>query len=364
MPGVAQLRVDARRLAELARRDGPARRGGQAERDAPARRGRRTAPRRSARASRRPPARRRPRRRRVEHDDRQAALARAPGHEQADDAAADDGDVDLAAAIRSIKRCLPTPALSGSGDDGRRLRCRPLSPRWAPVRPSLEAMDRRERLRSARLYFIADARPGGRPLADVLGARAGGRRRPVPAARQARLRRRAAGRRRGRPRAVRPRRRAVHRSTTGRTWPPRPAPTACTSARTTRSVAHARAVVGPDALVGLSTHSPAQIDAVPAEADLIGVGPVYATPTKAGRGARRPGARRATPPRTRACRGSPSAAWTPRRRAAAVGPRRPPRSPSCARSPTRPTRRPPRARCARCWTRPRRRGPDRPGMRA
>jgi thiamine-phosphate pyrophosphorylase len=33
--------------------------------------------------------------------------------------------------------------------------------------------------------------------------------------------------------------------------------------------------------VGLSTHAPAEIDA--AEADYIGVGPVYATPTKAGR---------------------------------------------------------------------------------
>jgi thiamine-phosphate pyrophosphorylase len=33
--------------------------------------------------------------------------------------------------------------------------------------------------------------------------------------------------------------------------------------------------------VGLSTHAPAEVDA--AEADYIGVGPVYATPTKAGR---------------------------------------------------------------------------------
>jgi thiamine-phosphate pyrophosphorylase len=47
------------------------------------------------------------------------------------------------------------------------------------------------------------------------------------------------------------------------------------------SVADARAVVGAERLVGLSTHSPAQIDA--ADADYIGVGPVYATPTKPGR---------------------------------------------------------------------------------
>jgi thiamine-phosphate pyrophosphorylase len=49
-------------------------------------------------------------------------------------------------------------------------------------------------------------------------------------------------------------------------------------------VAQARQVVGPDRLVGLSTHSPAQIDAsAGAGVDYIGVGPVYATPTKPGR---------------------------------------------------------------------------------
>lgn len=48
------------------------------------------------------------------------------------------------------------------------------------------------------------------------------------------------------------------------------------------AVADARAVVGPDVLIGLSTHTPAQIDAA-AGADYIGVGPVHATPTKRGR---------------------------------------------------------------------------------
>jgi thiamine-phosphate pyrophosphorylase len=46
----------------------------------------------------------------------------------------------------------------------------------------------------------------------------------------------------------------------------------------------AREVVGPDRIVGLSTHTPSQIDAaggVPV--DYIGVGPVHATPTKPGR---------------------------------------------------------------------------------
>lgn len=47
-------------------------------------------------------------------------------------------------------------------------------------------------------------------------------------------------------------------------------------------VAAAREMVGPDRLIGLSTHSPAQIDAA-ADVDYIGVGPVHATPTKPGR---------------------------------------------------------------------------------
>ncbi len=50
-------------------------------------------------------------------------------------------------------------------------------------------------------------------------------------------------------------------------------------------VAQARRLVGDARVVGLSTHSPAQIDAAAREADLdyIGVGPVHATPTKPGR---------------------------------------------------------------------------------
>jgi len=48
------------------------------------------------------------------------------------------------------------------------------------------------------------------------------------------------------------------------------------------AIAEARAAIGPDLLIGRSTHSPAQIDAA-AGADYIGVGPVHATPTKPGR---------------------------------------------------------------------------------
>jgi len=50
------------------------------------------------------------------------------------------------------------------------------------------------------------------------------------------------------------------------------------------AVVQARALVGPDRLVGLSTHSPAQVDAAAeTPVDYIGVGPVHATPTKPGR---------------------------------------------------------------------------------
>lgn len=57
-------------------------------------------------------------------------------------------------------------------------------------------------------------------------------------------------------------------------------------------VAEARAIVGPERLIGLSTHSPAQIEAALqlhkdplTRLDYIGVGPVYETPTKPGRSA-------------------------------------------------------------------------------
>jgi thiamine-phosphate pyrophosphorylase len=54
-------------------------------------------------------------------------------------------------------------------------------------------------------------------------------------------------------------------------------------------VAEARALVGPDVLIGLSTHAEGQFDAgVESEADELSVGPVYETPTKEGRPAAGP----------------------------------------------------------------------------
>jgi thiamine-phosphate pyrophosphorylase len=49
-------------------------------------------------------------------------------------------------------------------------------------------------------------------------------------------------------------------------------------------VAGARTAIGPERLIGLSTHTPEQVDAAPAAGvDYIGVGPVHETPTKPGR---------------------------------------------------------------------------------
>jgi thiamine-phosphate pyrophosphorylase len=49
-------------------------------------------------------------------------------------------------------------------------------------------------------------------------------------------------------------------------------------------VSEVRELVGPDMLIGLSTHAPEEIDAVdPEVVDYIGVGPVHETPTKPGR---------------------------------------------------------------------------------
>jgi thiamine-phosphate pyrophosphorylase len=49
-------------------------------------------------------------------------------------------------------------------------------------------------------------------------------------------------------------------------------------------VAEVRELVGPDMLIGLSTHAREEIEAVdPALVDYIGVGPVHETPTKPGR---------------------------------------------------------------------------------
>jgi thiamine-phosphate pyrophosphorylase len=139
-------------------------------------------------------------------------------------------------------------------------------------------MDRRERLRGARLYLICDDRPDGfleralRGGVDIVQLRI--KHASDEAIRAAARRFRAMTARHGalfilnaRPDL------AVEAGADGVHVGQDDAP-----------AADARAAVGPDRLVGLSTHSPGQIDAAAtAGVDYIGVGPVYATPTKPGR---------------------------------------------------------------------------------
>jgi thiamine-phosphate pyrophosphorylase len=139
---------------------------------------------------------------------------------------------------------------------------------------------RRERLRRARLYFVTDVRPGLEEL--LVAALAGGvdmvQLRDKRASDDELVEAAAVFRRlcdehdalfwlNDRPDlALRARADGVH---VGQEDAP---------------VERVRAQVGADLLIGLSTHSPAQLDAaLGSGADELSVGPVYATPTKEGR---------------------------------------------------------------------------------
>jgi thiamine-phosphate pyrophosphorylase len=140
---------------------------------------------------------------------------------------------------------------------------------------------RRERLRRARLYFVTDVRPG---LEELLAAALAGGVDMVQlrdkAASDAELVRAAAVFRR------------LCDEHDALFWlNDRPDLVAACAAdgvhvgQDDMPVAEARRVAGDEALVGLSTHSPAQLDAAVAagEADELSVGPVWETPTKEGR---------------------------------------------------------------------------------
>lgn len=143
--------------------------------------------------------------------------------------------------------------------------------------------ERRARLARARLYLICDLRPGGRPLADVLGpALRGGvdvfQLRDKRAS-DAELLEGAAVARELCARA-------------GALLVVNDRPDLAVSAdadgvhvgQDDMAVGAARAIVGAERLVGLSTHAPDEIaHADDVDVDLIGVGPVHATPTKQGR---------------------------------------------------------------------------------
>jgi thiamine-phosphate pyrophosphorylase len=143
--------------------------------------------------------------------------------------------------------------------------------------------ERRARLAAARLYLVCDSRPGGRELSGVLRAAiAGGV--DIVQLRDKRLSdeeltmvARAAGALCGdlgalfivndRPHV------AVDAGADG-----------VHVGQEDMPVEQVRRVVGPDMVIGLSTHAPAELEAAdPKLVEYIGVGPVRATPTKPGR---------------------------------------------------------------------------------
>jgi thiamine-phosphate pyrophosphorylase len=147
---------------------------------------------------------------------------------------------------------------------------------------------RRDRLRTARVYFVCDARPGGEDPDPLLDAALRGGTDMIQ------LREKA-------PRCAEelvalaePFRRAADEHGALFILNDRPDLVADCGAdgvhvgQDDMPVAEARAAAGPDALVGLSTHSAQQVDAAVAadgadRPDQISVGPVWETPTKAGR---------------------------------------------------------------------------------
>jgi thiamine-phosphate pyrophosphorylase len=141
--------------------------------------------------------------------------------------------------------------------------------------------DRRARLSQGRLYLVCDTRPGGRELPDVLSAAiAGGvdvvqlRDKQVSDAVLIAVALEA----------------AALSAERGTLFILNDHPDLARLVRADgvhvgqedMSVEEAREIVGPDLLIGLSTHAPAEVDAA-GQADYLGVGPVHATPTKPGR---------------------------------------------------------------------------------
>jgi thiamine-phosphate pyrophosphorylase len=153
------------------------------------------------------------------------------------------------------------------------------SPADPPPSPLLS--ERRERLARARLYLVAPARPGGREPGPFLRAALRG------GVDLVQLREKDA------PDEDVLRAAEAFRSACAEIGVPfvlndRPDLVAAAGAdgvhvgQDDGTIARARALAGPDAVVGRSTHTPAQVAAA-AEADYIACGPVHPTPTKPGR---------------------------------------------------------------------------------
>jgi thiamine-phosphate pyrophosphorylase len=156
-----------------------------------------------------------------------------------------------------------------------------LTPRLALA--TLSDVDRQSRLEKAQLYFICDSRPGGRELTDLLPrALAGG----VDLF-QLRDKRLSDDELRAQAEVASA---ICHRANALFILNDRPDLAGECGAdgvhigQDDTTIEAARVIVGPEMLIGISTHSPAQLDAA-AGADYAGVGPVHETPTKPGRAA-------------------------------------------------------------------------------
>jgi thiamine-phosphate pyrophosphorylase len=150
--------------------------------------------------------------------------------------------------------------------------------------PESEGPLRRERLRTARLYFVCDARPhDADPEALLLAALGGG-------ADLLQLREKRLGRAEIERCAATYRRVCDIHSALFIVNDDPDLARSCDAdgvhVGKPEEVAAARELLGPDAIVGLSTHGPAELDAANELAvDYVAVGPVWETPTKPGRAA-------------------------------------------------------------------------------
>jgi thiamine-phosphate pyrophosphorylase len=154
----------------------------------------------------------------------------------------------------------------------------------------LPAPDRHPRLAAARLYFVCDALPHGEAPAGVLHAALEG------GARMLQLREKELADDAGLVEAARPFRDAAERHAVPFILNDRPELVVKCGAdgvhlgQEDPPVADARARLGPEFIIGLSTHSPEQLEAAcsalpEARPDYVSVGPVWETPTKQGRAA-------------------------------------------------------------------------------
>jgi thiamine-phosphate pyrophosphorylase len=149
--------------------------------------------------------------------------------------------------------------------------------------PESDGPLRRERLRTARLYFVCDARPGGEdPEALLRAALSGG-------VDIVQLREKELGRREIERAAATFRRVCDTYSALFIVNDDPELAHSCDAdgvhvGQDDASAEEARELLGPDAIVGLSTHSAEQIAAAAERpVDHISVGPIWETPTKAGR---------------------------------------------------------------------------------